>query len=243
MTTLTVQSITGVDIELHIAGPGSRSYAFVIDWHIRFILAFAWLVAAGFLYAGSVSLLSTEPRNTSFWMIVAVPAAAIYLFYHPLLETLMHGRTPGKRMAGVRVVSRQGDIPGPGALLLRNVFRILDSMPLFYVVGLSAVIFTRQHVRIGDLAAGTLLVLDDSAHQGALTRIASVAQARTLDPHVAELVHDLLDRWKSLEDTTRRSIAHSLLLRLDHSLTASELEAQSSRDTQARLKSLLTPKD
>ena len=41
----------------------------------------------------------------------------------------MRGRTPGKRIAGVRLVTREGDIPGVGALLLRNVFRLLDSLP------------------------------------------------------------------------------------------------------------------
>ena len=43
---LSVQSVTGVDLTLKLAGPGTRSYAFVIDWHIRLLLACAWLLAA-----------------------------------------------------------------------------------------------------------------------------------------------------------------------------------------------------
>ena len=49
----------------------------------------------------------------------------------------MRGRTPGKRMAGVRLVTREGDIPGAGALVLRNLFRLIDSFkafPLIYVL-------------------------------------------------------------------------------------------------------------
>ena len=78
----------------------------------------------------------------------------------------MRGRTPGKRIAGVRLVTREGDIPGAGALLLRNIFRLLDSLPVCYLVGLATVVFTEHHVRVGDLAAGTLLVMDhDSSRE------------------------------------------------------------------------------
>ena len=50
----------------------------------------------------------------------------------------MRGRTPGKRMAGVRIVARDGGAPSVGALLVRNVFRLIDSLPLLYGVGLVA---------------------------------------------------------------------------------------------------------
>ena len=109
---ITLQSITGVDVALRIAGPGSRSYAFVIDWHIRFILALAWFFTAAILSTGSLLFwLQSGPRGDLFYFIVLLPTAVIYFLYHPLLEIAMHGRTPGKRMAGVRLVSRTGDIP------------------------------------------------------------------------------------------------------------------------------------
>jgi hypothetical protein len=47
---LTVQTVTGVDLTLSIAGPGTRSYAFVIDWHIRLLLAGAWLLVAHYAF-------------------------------------------------------------------------------------------------------------------------------------------------------------------------------------------------
>ena len=72
----------------------------------------------------------------------------------------MAGRTPGKRMAGLRVLTPEGLVPTAGALITRNVFRIIDSMPLFYVVGLLFVFFGRQHLRLGDLAAGTVLAIE-----------------------------------------------------------------------------------
>ncbi len=72
----------------------------------------------------------------------------------------MAGRTPGKRMTGLRVLTPEGLVPSTGALVTRNVFRIVDSMPAFYVVGLLFVMFGRRHLRLGDLAAGTVLAVE-----------------------------------------------------------------------------------
>jgi uncharacterized RDD family membrane protein YckC len=239
---ITLQSITGVDVELRIAGPGSRSYAFVIDWHIRFILALAWFFATLMIYGGSLALLDTvQATLESFWLVVIVPSSVIYLLYHPILEVLMQGRTPGKRMAGVRLVSRSGDVPGVGALLVRNVFRIVDSLPFFYIVGLVTVMFTQQHVRVGDLAAGTLLVLDETEHDGSLARLSPAAHARGLDPKAVELAQELLDRWKSLDDETRSRIARSLLVRLEPNAAAATLATERSAALRARLEALLAP--
>ena len=63
-------------------------------------------------------------------------------------------------MPALRVLTLEGLVPSTGALLTRNVFRIIDSMPVFYVVGLLFVFFGRQHLRLGDIAAGTVLAVD-----------------------------------------------------------------------------------
>ena len=233
-----LHSITGVDIELRIAGPGSRSYAFVIDWHIRLVLALAWWFAGLIFYGAGLSFFMGEAHlSSAYYLTVVVPALVIYFLYHPILEVLMRGRTPGKRIAGVRLVSRSGDIPSIGALLLRNVFRLIDSLPFVYLVGLATVMFTAQHVRVGDLAAGTLLVMDGSEHDKSL---ASLAPGSTLDPQVADLVQELLDRWKTLDEATRTGLARSLLLRIDPQTAAPEVMQLSAAQLHERLKSLLT---
>jgi uncharacterized RDD family membrane protein YckC len=235
--TVTLQSITGVDIELQIAGPGTRSYAFVIDWHIRLLVALAWLFVALIVYNGGFNFFEgARPRDSSYFFVALLPPALIYFLYHPVLEVAMRGRTPGKRIARVRLVSRTGDIPSVGALLLRNIFRLIDSMPFVYLVGLAAVMFTAQHVRIGDLAAGTLLVMDGSETEKSL---ASFANASGLDPQVAELVHELLDRWPSLDEATRANIARSLLTRIDPATTATVL-LENPTQLRARLQFLLS---
>src|SRR5690606_14256322 len=136
--TLKIPSVTGIDVELRIAGPGGRSYAFVIDWHIRVLAALAWMILAALGYFGSINAIpSLQASQADFVLIVVLPAAALYFLCHPVLEVLMRGRTPGQRIAGVRIVKRDGGVPGIGPLLVRNLFRLVDSLPVFYVVGLA----------------------------------------------------------------------------------------------------------
>lgn len=208
--TFRIQSVTGIDVELRVAGPGARSYAFVIDVHIRALAALAWFVAAFFVYFGGFTGVGPVVLNSSgFLLAVVLPTAAIYFLYHPLLEIVMHGRTPGKRIAGVRIVRSDGAIPGAGVLLVRNVFRLVDSLPLFYCVGLAATMLTRQAVRIGDLAAGTLLVYDEAAPDQAFDVSGSAVGALGLER--AELVRDLLRRWPELRPDVREALGRKVL--------------------------------
>jgi uncharacterized RDD family membrane protein YckC len=237
---VTFQSVTGVDVELQIAGPGSRSYAFVIDWHIRLILALAWFFGGTIVLLGSLAALGqTEPGSQWLWWVL-LPSLIIYFLYHPVLEIAMHGRTPGKRIAGVRLVTRSGDIPGAGALLLRNIFRILDSLPFAYLLGLMLVVFTEHHVRAGDLAAGTLLVMDHDSSAGSFAGLGSVGKAG-LSPQAADLVQELLDRWQTLDDEKRTGIARSLLARLDRTVSAEEIASLDSAALRSRLSALVSP--
>jgi uncharacterized RDD family membrane protein YckC len=209
---LTIDSVTGIDVSLPVAGAGARAYAFLIDWVIRLILALAWYSAATVIHNGDLSLAPPPETDARWFAAVVAPALAIYFLYHYLLETLMRGRTPGKRMAGVSIISRDGSAPGVGALLTRNVFRLIDSLPLFYGIGLIAVMATHEHRRIGDLAAGTLLVYDATA-SSAPGRVGSPAPQARFDAVGAELVSELLERWPLLTSQARCQLALQLLAR------------------------------
>ena len=168
-----------------------------------------------------------------------MPAAAIYFLYHPLLEVAMAGRTPGKRMAGVRLVTMQGHTPGTGALLLRNVFRLLDALPGLYIVGLVAVALTRQQVRIGDLAAGLVLVYDHTAQQDTLRRATGLALNSALSPNDQSLLLDLTARWTELEEATRIRFAEQFLLRLGQTLPDPGRKSHYGRQLKLKLDKLL----
>jgi len=207
---LVVDSVTGVDVALPIAGPGARSFAFIIDWHIRTILSVAWYIVAAMFYNGSMHINAPLSPDSAWFVYVIAPAAAIYFLYHPVWEVATRGHTPGKRMAGVQIVSKEGGAPGVGSLLARNVFRLVDSFPIAYAVGLVTTMVTRHHVRIGDLAAGTLLVY---VHDGAsLARYSADRPAENqLDATTAEVVSELLQRWETLDNAARRRMAQTIL--------------------------------
>ena len=232
---VTVESVTGVELRLALAGPGTRSYAFVIDWHIRLLLAGAWLLVA------TVALDAKLNWRSHDALLSILPAAIIYFLYHPIIEVAMRGRTPGKRMAGVRILSRDGGQPSTTALLLRNVFRLIDSLPATYLVGLTTCFLTRQRIRIGDMAAGTLLVVDNAAAEASLLRLERLAANSKLSLDALELVDQVLERWDSLESENRAKIARSLLARLDAHMSGVRLEDMSDARLREMLRAHLGP--
>ncbi len=177
------------------AGPGSRCYAFAIDWHIRALAALAWMLGAVLV---SHPPLRLEARAT---LVVLLPAAALYFLYHPVLEMISRGQSPGKRIVGLRVVDRAGGAPGRRRILIRNALRLIDSLPIFYAVGLVSCFVTADGVRLGDLAAGTVLV------HAAAVPAADGEEAR-------EIALRLLERWGSIDPGRRREFARALLERL-----------------------------
>jgi hypothetical protein len=170
-----------------------------------------------------------------------LPASIIYFLYHPILEVAMRGRTPGKRMAGVRILARDGGPPSTVALLIRNVFRIIDSLPATYMLGLVTCFITANRVRIGDLAAGTLLVLDNAAAEKSLARIEALAASSRLSLDALELLDQVLERWDSLEAVSRSQIARSLLVRLDPTEDMGALGDVSNDELRSMLQAYLNP--
>jgi hypothetical protein len=102
-----------------------------------------------------------------------------------------------------------------GALLIRNLFRLIDSLPVLYLIGLLCCMLTAQRVRVGDMAAGTLLVLDESASARSLGRLGTLVAQSGLAPKAVELIDDLLNRWESLEAAKRMALATQILKHVD----------------------------
>jgi uncharacterized RDD family membrane protein YckC len=205
---LALQTVDSVELRLARAGVGARSYAFIIDWHIRLLAALVW--------AGAVTAavwLRPVLFPVSRWPVLMLPAVIVYLGYHPLLETLQRGTTPGKRMAGLRIVGDDGGPPTTAALLLRNLFRLVDMLPGFYALGLTVMLVSRHQTRIGDLAAGTAVVFDPALGRGrghrALLHLADAHAA----PQILLLADELIARWGELQPAGRTEMARRLLER------------------------------
>lgn len=233
---LIVRGLTGVDMSLRIAGPGTRSFAFLIDWQIRL------LIALGLILLASLSRLLPGASKAVIglvWVAAVVLALLTYFLYHPVLEVLMRGRSPGKRKAGARIVTVEGATPTVGSLLLRNLFRLIDCMPGFYVVGLGCCLLTEKRVRLGDLVAGTVLVLEEADSSKALARLGEAMQRSALPLETLRLIHDLLDRWRDLGEAQRDTLARDLLGKLDPTFDATRDRALGGDALRARLEALV----
>ena len=100
---------------------------------------------------GGVSLVLEGPSALAF--------AAIALAYFFVGETAA-GRTAGKQLMGLRVVRTDGTPAGPGPILVRTLLRIIDQLPVLYLVGFVVMLATGRQQRLGDLAAQTHVVTD-----------------------------------------------------------------------------------
>jgi len=143
---LTIATPEGVDVDLVLAGLGSRAIARLLDFAIQ-VGAIIALVVATALAGG----------NGYVAAVVAVLVFLVLFGYDVAFEMLAGGRTIGKRANGLRVVGSRGQPVDLLASIIRNLMRIVDLMPL-YPVGIVAVIATSRNQRLGDLAAGTLVV-------------------------------------------------------------------------------------
>jgi len=238
---LLLTSTDATEVNLPIAGIGSRSYAFLIDWHIRIILALAWLIGMAALFGlmegrGFWDKLFDNVGSLVFYVII-LPPTLLYFLYHPVLEIALKGRTPGKRAAGIRIVTVEGQTPDVSSLLIRNVFRLVDSLPAFYVVGLMVTLLSARQVRIGDMAAGTLLAHEKRLTSNAFERFAT-PDGDMLDLRTMEVAQDLLDRWKTLAPDTRSRIEEKLITSLGETLPTDVSKHALDRELHKRLMKL-----
>ena len=141
-----------------LAGIGSRFIALLVDtiiWAAGLVL----LALIFWIFSPAVEAFS----QISYQWQVAIWFFVLFLLnwgYFTLFEAFANGRTPGKRVAKIRVIQRSGRPIGFFESLARNLVRYVDQIPFFYAVGVVTMFITRQHQRLGDLAAGTLVVRD-----------------------------------------------------------------------------------
>src|SRR5215471_14183586 len=154
---LTIETPEGVPLELTLAGVGSRCASALIDYIFQTIILIALALVLG--YGAGLSP-GTSELDGAFWI---VGFFFVFWGYDVAFEVLNSGQTPGKRMNGLRVVRESGAPVTFGTSAVRNVIRIIDLLPGTYLVGITAILVTRRNQRVGDLAAGTLVIREHKA--------------------------------------------------------------------------------
>lgn len=158
--TALISTPDSVELEVPLAGPLSRFLAFVVD---QIILMLLWIVVLVTVLSGSA--FSFDELGG---MALAIVVAFIFMTtwgYCIFFEWAMRGQTPGKRLAGLRVIREDGLPVGAREVWLRNLCRAVDMWPPpTYTVGFMAAMADPLGRRLGDLVAGTIVVRD-SLHQ------------------------------------------------------------------------------
>ena len=159
--TVDIETPELVTFSYTIAGIGSRVAAALIDYFLCLLLLI--LMFVGFATLGVGRLISQGGGGTSSdaWALALVMLVQFFVIwgYYVLWEGLADGQTPGKRYMRLRVVSDGGYSVTFAASAVRNLVRVIDMQPVItYGVGIASIVATKQGKRLGDLAAGTLVV-------------------------------------------------------------------------------------
>jgi uncharacterized RDD family membrane protein YckC len=235
--TLRIDTPENVIFGYRVAGIGSRFLAALVDSALILVLQvlvnIGVLLVARFLFHFSLD----GDDSGLAWLLGAfgLVAFAFLWGYYIFFEMLWNGQSPGKRWVGLRVLRLDGTPITLSESIIRNLVRLVDFLPAYYGVGVIAMFINSQARRLGDLAAGTLVV-----HDKAAVTLESLAARASPPPNPAqpfsasarsassqwpverltsrdlELAEDFLRRRDSLANRTElsQSIARSLLARM-----------------------------
>jgi len=159
-----------IEVNLELAGLGSRFIAQLIDWLIlviaTFILLFIGVIVHTTVAIGTMALIEDPPT-----VILAIVIAVVFLLwfgYGVMFEVRWNGQTPGKWIAGIRVIRDNGAPVNYQAAGIRNFLAVGDFFPIPIVFLLDALIIllNPRRQRLGDLAAGTIVVRERVEEHG-----------------------------------------------------------------------------
>jgi uncharacterized RDD family membrane protein YckC len=221
---LTIQTPEQVGFEYVLAGLGSRTAAFLVDTVIRWFLILAILAAVllflRFLPALHLSGWITDVSRPWLIALGVLAYGLVDLGYFLFFEALWSGQTPGKRRQRLRVIRMNGQPIGWLESSIRNILRAVDLIAGFYPVGIVVVFLSRNNQRIGDYAAGTVVVVEGQQSvprdrkqfvaPQVLTHPEMEWYVSRLKPAQYQVLRSFLERREQMEQGHRHELARLL---------------------------------
>jgi uncharacterized RDD family membrane protein YckC len=203
-----------VRLRADLAGIGSRSIALILDLLIQSVVLVPVLLV----------LLTNGIGGIGEAIAISVLLFIVLWLYFPAFELLRNGQTPGKRWQGIRVVRTDGQPAGLAAVAVRNLIRIVE-VTLLPFIALIAMVATPRSQRLGDLAAGTMVVRDRSLPAPHVVALhspgnpSSVAlDTSRMTAHDYTVLRTFLSRRPTLDPTARERLAARLAARVREQL-------------------------
>ncbi|MFO1007304.1 MAG: RDD family protein [Planctomycetaceae bacterium] len=236
-----------VSIEHRPAGAGTRFLAWIHDQLILMVFMFVMTLVLIFVLAAVGDTLVPYLRDLAKWVnedqevdpqTVTLVFVGIYILiwglssfaYFTFGELFWRGQTPGKKSNKIRVVKVEGFSLDPVSVLVRNVFRVADNLPLLWIVP----VLSARGQRLGDMVAGTCVIREDSEELPEVrTELAERkaadatfrfdhAKLRKLAPKDCEAIERILDRWDSLKSEQQLSLLDKMVPSLCRKLEVDE---------------------
>jgi uncharacterized RDD family membrane protein YckC len=226
--TLTIQTPEYVGFQYTLAGLGSRAIAYLLDTAVRliFVLCIFILILTFSRWLPALDPEGIAGRLSKNWIMAlgVIAYGVIDLGYFLLFEALWSGQTPGKRQQKLRVIRKNGQPIGWLESAIRNILRAIDILFGFYPLGLIVMFLSHNTQRIGDYAAGTVVIVDRARNTiGDRSRDQSAgieprqdieANLATLKPRQYQIIRSFLQRREGMDDAHRHQLARLLAHRL-----------------------------
>lgn len=222
--TLEVRTPESIAFTYELAGLGSRFLAVIVDQAIQILTIVG--IFFGLVLAGSrmqavrhePSAISDKVASSIAIALIVFVVFMIFFGYFIIFEAAWNGQTPGKKLLGLRVV-RDGGYPIDfGASLIRNLIRVGELLVGYYLLAAISALLSPENKRLGDLAAGTIVVRDArlAAPRELIGKAADPVYASTayLNGDERALIKRFLERRDALNEGRRHEIAAQLAARL-----------------------------
>lgn len=212
-----LQTPESVELEFILAGIGSRSLALLVDYIVLGLTLIGFLVVWALL---SLQLLEFFVNaNLEQWLlaIALLVSFFIYVGYFVCFETLWQGQTPGKRYTKIRVIREDGRTIGLSQATLRALLRAVDDI---FFLGAFLIILGQQEKRLGDWAAGTIVIQEQPTPSATFAVSEPARQLAEQLPQMADLsrllpddfavIREYLQRWQVMEPTAQAKLGLQL---------------------------------
>lgn len=215
---LAVLTPESVEFELKPADLGSRFIAILIDTIIQILLiipVIVLIVLMEFLMPGksNFNFLASWLTGLLFILLFILGFSGYHIFF----ELMWNGKTPGKRIASIKVI-RDGGFPVEvTSSFIRNLIRIVDFVPFYYFAGIISIVLCKNKKRLGDIVAGTIVIKEYAdipppvllKHEECSTGI-NLSCLEKITEHEYTLIRELLLRHEELDSNSRKSIASKI---------------------------------
>jgi uncharacterized RDD family membrane protein YckC len=196
-----------VELEFTLAGIGNRTLALLIDYHIMGLMLVAFWVIWSIFSLGLLGLLEQAGVNYAaapIWLaaIAFLLTFVIFTGYFTVFELIWQGQTPGKRLIKIRVIRDDGKSIGLSQAVLRSLLRPIDD---FFFIGVFFILLGKREKRLGDLAAGTIVIQEERSTPKTKLTISPAAEQLAAElPAMTDLDQLLPDDFAVVRDYLHR---------------------------------------